>query len=116
MRKLNIRLIFILLFGSLNANIIFAGNTGTISGIVVDSTGLGISWVTVAVKQAKLAEYSDIKGNFTITNVPEGVDTVLVSYIGFLTQNIPVNVKAGERIRISVVLRRNKCSSFDITE
>ena len=98
--------IFIFLLACLSPGMLFAGKTGTITGLVVDdTTGIGMSWVTVAVKQANIAVNTDINGVFNLTGVPEGTDTVTVSFLGYETQRVVINMKAGQDLRLTVTMK-----------
>ena len=106
MKKSISRLIFIVLSSCLLPNMLFAGKTGTITGLVVDdTTGIGMSWVTVAVKQANIAANTDINGIFNLYSVPEGTDTLTVSFLGYQTQKVVVVIKGGESKRVTITLK-----------
>ena len=78
-------LIIILLLGGLIPNIIFAGNTGIITGIVYDdTTGTGLSWVSVAINHTSIHTFSDIDGHIIINSAPEGIETLTINYIRLL--------------------------------
>ncbi|MEM6644383.1 MAG: SusC/RagA family TonB-linked outer membrane protein, partial [Bacteroidota bacterium] len=60
----------------------------TISGKVTDSAdGTELPGATVFVKGTTNGVITDIEGNYTLT-VADGVETLVVSYIGFLTQEV----------------------------
>ncbi len=106
--------IFIFLNGCLLSGMLYAGKTGVITGLVRDdSTGIEISSATVLIKQASICTYADVNGNFTINNAPEGIDTLTISFIGYWTKRITVNVKAGELININVGLKGQIIGIFD---
>lgn len=60
-----------------------------VSGVVVDQNGEPIIGANVVVKGTTNGIVTDFDGNFTLTNVPEGA-VITISYIGYLTQEIPV--------------------------
>ncbi len=64
-----------------------------VKGKVVDGSGEGIPGATVVVKNSSVGTTTDVDGNFTI-NVPDGSTTLVVSSIGFLTQEINVTNKS----------------------
>lgn len=78
------------------------GQTSTISGNIVDEGGISVIGATVVVEGTTNGTTSDIDGNFTLSNVPSDASLV-VSYIGYSTQTIPV---AG-RTNISITLRED---------
>ncbi|MBO0947910.1 SusC/RagA family TonB-linked outer membrane protein [Fibrella forsythiae] len=65
-----------------------------ITGTVVDAKGEPIPGVNVLIKGTKTGTISDVKGTFRL-NLPTGNETLIFSYIGFKTQELPVN---GQRV------------------
>lgn len=78
-----------------------AQNQKTISGVVIDGKGESIIGASVSVKGTTNGVITDINGAFTI-HVEENA-TVTVSYLGFLTQEVPV---AGQT-NLRIVLKEN---------
>lgn len=70
-----------------------------VTGNITDASGISLLGATIAVKNGKNQAISDVNGNFTIT-VPENA-TLIVSYIGYETQELAV----GGRTKINVVLK-----------
>ena len=58
-------------------------------GKVLDSTGESVIGASVLVKGTTSGTITDIDGNFKLDNVPSNA-TLVVSYIGYQTQEIPV--------------------------
>ena len=71
-----------------------------VSGVVVDVNGEPIVGAAIQAKGATQGTISDLDGKFEM-NVPESVKTLVVSYMGMLTQE----VNAGKNLRI--VLKDN---------
>jgi len=69
--------------------------TGNVSGITVDALG-SLPGVSILVKGTNKGEFSDFEGNFTITNVPEGKQTLIFSFIGYQTLEMEINVGSGD--------------------
>lgn len=63
--------------------------TQTISGKIVDQNGEAIPGVTVLEKGTSNGVLTDLEGNYTLS-VSDGA-TLLVSFVGFKTQEIPIN-------------------------
>ena len=74
----------------------FSGTTGKITGTVKDSqTGDVLPGANIILKGARLGTSSDLKGNYTIINVPPGEYSVEVTYIGYESKKIDnIKVKA----------------------
>ncbi|MCC9167369.1 SusC/RagA family TonB-linked outer membrane protein [Pontibacter harenae] len=62
----------------------------TVTGRVTDETGMGVPGVTVLLKGTTTAAPTDLDGNYSI-NVPNGTGTLVYSFLGYQTQEIPIN-------------------------
>lgn len=69
-----------------------------LSGIVTDQLGEPLTGVTVMEKGTANGTSTDINGAYNMNVAPKG--TIIVSYVGFATQEIPVN----GRSRIDVIM------------
>lgn len=63
----------------------------TVSGTVMEGD-TPLPGLTVLVKGTKQGTTTDFDGNYTINNVPANA-TLIFSYVGFITQEVPVNGK-----------------------
>ncbi len=88
--------LFILLFVSVNGA--FAQNF-TVSGNITDKTGESMIGVNIVIKGTTAGTVTDYMGNYTLQ--ANANDTLLVSYIGYENQIIPVN----GRTKIDIVLK-----------
>ncbi|HMG67788.1 MAG TPA: SusC/RagA family TonB-linked outer membrane protein, partial [Chitinophagaceae bacterium] len=70
------------------SQLIFAQDR-VVSGRVTDSTGNGLSGVTVTARGSKLATQTNTDGAFRLT-VPSTVDALIFSSIGFASQQVPI--------------------------
>lgn len=61
-----------------------------VKGKITDEKGAGISGVTIILKGSNQGTGTDAEGNFSL-NVPSGKGTLLVSSIGYITQEMPLN-------------------------
>ena len=95
------RLLFTSLFFSL---LLFTAHAQyTISGNVIDSrTGESIIGATLAIENTAIATASDINGNFTLKNIPEGKHILVCSYIAYQKQRIPIDKQTPLPIKISL--------------
>ncbi len=75
-----------------------------ISGTVKDDKGLPLIGATVIVKNTRVATTTDANGAFNI-NLPQNANTLVVSYVGMVTQEISVgNINA---VNVSLVSTSN---------
>jgi iron complex outermembrane receptor protein len=73
----------------------YSQTAGTISGIVKDAGGNVLAGATVQIERTNKGGYTNAQGRFSLEAIP-GNYTVLVSFVGYVTQHQPVTVKAGE--------------------
>ena len=84
---------------------LFAQGQGQIHGTVKDAlTGEETYGANVTLKNHSLGAASDFDGKYVINAVPSGSYTLSVRYIGFRTQEIPVEVKEGSKLEINFLL------------
>ncbi|MDL2212623.1 SusC/RagA family TonB-linked outer membrane protein, partial [Bacteroides sp. OttesenSCG-928-N06] len=90
MEKHRFLLLFtILIFGVVS---MYGQQTRRITGVVKDTSGETVIGASISVKDdAAIGTITDLDGVFSL-NVPEGV-TLLISYIGYKNQEIPVDSK-----------------------
>ena len=73
----------------------------TVKGNIADSKGEGIIGASIILKSNTTnGTISDINGNFTI-NVPDNNAVLVISYIGYVTQEVSVSGKTDIRITLS---------------
>ncbi|MGY0406975.1 MAG: SusC/RagA family TonB-linked outer membrane protein [Polaribacter sp.] len=63
-----------------------------ISGTVTDKNGQPLPSASVIAKGIRIGTTTDFDGNFTLT-IPDNAKTLVVSFIGFKTKEIPINGK-----------------------
>ena len=73
----------------------------TITGVVLDETGIPVIGANVVVKGTTNGTITDIDGNFSLTTASG--ESLLISYIGYL----PVEVKVSEANKIDVLLKED---------
>jgi len=78
-----------------------------ISGKVSQSDGTPLVGATVSVKGSQQSVTTDKNGNYTIS-VPDGNATLVISYVGFSTREMPI----GDKTQIDIVLQS---SSTELT-
>lgn len=105
---MNYRYIFwmplILMAFSYPSSDIFAQN-GQIRGTVVDQNEEPLAGVNVVVSELLIGSVTNQEGEYDISNVPSGTYTVIASFIGFSTQELPnVVVTDGQTTELDIVL------------
>jgi hypothetical protein len=93
-----------ILLAALLALQVQAQETGTVSGMVVDDNEKPIELVTVRMIEINGGTVTDSKGNYML-KVPAGQPiTLMYSFLGFTSDSILVNLKAGAKKRVDIVL------------
>lgn len=85
---------------------LFSGNTGKISGRVIDvETNTGLPGVNVMLLETKQGAVTDMNGYYVILNVPPGKYTLRASMVGYTTytiSNVEVNIDRTTNINIEM--------------
>ncbi|NET31424.1 MAG: TonB-dependent receptor [Cyanothece sp. SIO1E1] len=82
-----------------------AQGPGTIVGTVVDKTsGEALSFANVQLEGTSLGASTGDKGEFVIHQIPPGDYRLLVTYIGYQEQAIPVTVVSDETTKVNIEL------------
>lgn len=72
-----------------------------VSGRVVDETGAGVPGATVVLKGGSIGTATNADGNFTL-NVPNGSGTLVISFIGYKSQEVPINNRTTINITLAI--------------
>ncbi|MFQ5651144.1 MAG: TonB-dependent receptor domain-containing protein [bacterium] len=84
------------------ASALFGGTTGKIAGRILDAeTGEGLPGANVVIEGTTLGAATDVDGDYTILNVPPGLYTLRIAYIGYramTVRDVRVNVDFTTRI------------------
>jgi TonB-dependent receptor len=103
--KLAFLFLFILVF-ILQTSIL--AQSGSIKGVIFDKESKEpLVGANVIVKGTSLGAASDLDGNYVIQNVPVGRRTFLISYIGYSTDTVVVNISASKEIVKNFYLSAN---------
>jgi len=110
--KLRARLLSLILASSLTAVFISVtpfysfAQSGRITGTVTDQTTKeSLPGASIIVKGTTIGAATDRDGNYTIQGAPAGQDTLLISYIGYESQQKAVTVEGGQTITVNFTLR-----------
>lgn len=88
---------------------------GTLSGVVVDrATDSPLPGATVQLSPTGRGQATDEEGQFTFRNVEPGSYEIEVRFVGYATHRETVEVKAGERTRVTIDLRSQRVGLPDI--
>jgi len=109
MQKIKLKVCRILLLFILSVFCSFLANAQqkTISGKITENNGEPIIGANIQVKGTSAGTVSDADGSFKLT-VPEGGKTIVVSYLGFVTQELSV-----DKTDFSIVMKE---SATDLEE
>ena len=92
------------------------GQTGTIRGRVLDSAnGEAMIGVTAVIKELGVYGITDIDGNYVITKVPVGSQTVTYQITGYQTASTQINVGTGKAAVANVTLNYKVSSEVVVT-
>ena len=78
---------------------------GTVTGIVFDNFSQPVVGATVAVAGTNIAVATDAEGNYTLSNVPVGTQTLNVSAMGLRSTQATVNVANNETVYKDIYLQ-----------
>lgn len=98
----------------------FAQSTQTLRGRITDAVSqtplIGVTVRLDKEGQTLMGTVSDAEGNYSITQVPLGRQTLLVSYIGYETQTIPnILVTAGKEVIIDISMQESVHELSEVT-
>jgi len=96
---------FVLLCLGLFFSSALIGQTAAITGSIYDENNLPMPGAAITIEGLNLGTSSDLNGNFTLVNVPVSTKEIKVSFIGYATQNISVNLVEGETQYLNVYLK-----------
>jgi len=77
-----------------------AQNGLTVTGVVKDEAGTALPGVTVLLRGTSAGTATDAAGNYSLS-LPDAGGTLIFSFVGFVTQEVPVNNQS----KINIVLR-----------
>lgn len=94
----------------------YAQNVKTIKGSITDqgSNNEPLAYATIIIKGTDIGATSDEKGKF-ILEAPEGVHTLEISYIGYVTKEVLINTAKDQIITVSLEAEDNNLENIVIT-
>ena len=108
------QLLFILLLLLFATNIL--AQNGNIRGFVYDKeSGEPIMFCNVFLKGTTIGAPTDINGMYNIVKVKEGMYTLMVTYIGYDTSQININLKAGQILTKNLEIAESSIKLEEVT-
>lgn len=80
---------------------------GSIKGVVFTSDGKPAGSVTVVIKSTKIGTITNDDGSFELSKIKTGTYVIVLSFVGFESKEISVDVKAGEERFVNAQLEHN---------
>lgn len=100
----------------LSTSLLFAGNTGTITGEVTDQlTGDPLAGINIIILKTNIGAATDMQGEYKIINIPPGIYTLEARMIGYLSVQITdVKVTADSTTTINFELTQTVLEAQEI--
>ncbi|PEN14543.1 SusC/RagA family TonB-linked outer membrane protein [Longibacter salinarum] len=92
-----------------------AQDTGTIQGVVTDSTaGASIPGANVVIRSISMGAATGADGSYEISSVPAGEYSVTASFVGYVAKSQEVAVEAGETVTLDFALAPQTVEMGDV--
>jgi iron complex outermembrane recepter protein len=79
----------------------------SVKGQLVDADNNPLKGATITVKENVISVLSNDDGTFLLTGLKAGKQTLFISFVGFLTTEIKINLKTGETLDLGIVTAEN---------
>lgn len=86
---------------------------GSISGNILDGN-TSLPGATVALKETKFVTVTDIDGKFTLTSIPEGNYTLVVTYLGYNELSKNITVTGGQDLALKSLQLQPKAVDMNV--
>lgn len=87
--------------------------TGNISGHISDENGDPLAGATILIEKLTMGTIANANGNYQLLGVPAGKQTVKISFIGYTTEEIDIEISRGEVYRLD---KKMSISTMEILE
>lgn len=103
---------FIWIFALIVSGSMYAQETGTLAGTIKDNEVFyeGVVFAEVRLKDTDFKTQTNFRGNFELKGLTPGNYLLEVSYAGYETLEIPVEVKDGESTQITGTMSAKRLS------
>lgn len=103
---LTARVLLVALFCVYGPASVSAQQTGTIYGAISDTTtGEVLPGANITVKGTTIGTATDQDGRYTLRRVPTGSNTLVFTYLGYISKEIAINLEDNERLEVNVELQ-----------
>lgn len=82
----------------------FAQNTNTVSGKVLDDSGVTVPGANVSIKETGKSTVTDENGGYSFSNVEAGTYTIIATNVGYKTFEKKIAIKQGESLEVNLLL------------
>lgn len=80
-------------------------SSGTLKGVIMDNaTGSSLPGATVVIAGTNNGASTNVEGEYTLTNIPAGTNTIVFSFVSYKSDTVEVNIVAGETKVLDVQL------------
>jgi len=108
-------ILILLTFLLLSINITHAQNDGSISGFIYDKgSGEGLIGANIFIKSINRGAVTNVTGYFVIPKIPAGSHDVVISFVGYKSIAIKVNLKPNEDKDLEVKLEQKDIQGDEI--
>jgi len=105
--KLLVRYVLLSMF-LFSVDFVFSQDRGIIRGTIIDgSDNTNLPGATIAIARTQRGTSSDLDGRFILTDLPVGNVSLEISFVGYLNEQINVDLGPGETKDITVMLMPN---------
>ncbi len=107
----------ILFTAILYSSFCFSQNSPSIIGIVLDQESFNepLMYANVSIEGTTLESFSDENGLFHFENLSEGSYTLVISFVGYETKELNVQIASNQATNISVTLIARTMSLAELT-
>lgn len=89
---------------------------GSVSGFIEDAvTKEPLIGATITVKGLRFGAYTNKSGYFSISGVPAGEQTLVVTYVGYLRKEVPVTIASATASKVRIALTSDTSKAREVT-
>ena len=84
-----------------------SGQKPSLFGNISSQSGQHLSFANISLEGTSIGSTSDVNGDFTLSNIPSGTHTVLVSYLGFKPTRVVIDIEEGQQVKYDIKLQES---------